>query len=70
MSAEFSAPTRRSILATSAAASAIGLLPAHFAVAADDNTIRPFRVNVPDAATHRSSPAHCGDPLARPGDCH
>jgi pimeloyl-ACP methyl ester carboxylesterase len=48
MSAEFSAPTRRSILATSAAASAFSLLPAHFAVAAEDNAIRPFRVNVPE----------------------
>ena len=48
MSAEFSAPNRRSILATSAAASAFSLLPAHFAAAAEDNTIRPFKVNVPE----------------------
>jgi pimeloyl-ACP methyl ester carboxylesterase len=40
-------PTRRDVLATSAAAAAIGLLPGQFAAAADDNTIRPFKVNVP-----------------------
>ena len=42
-------PTRRAILATSAAASLIGLLPGQFAAAADDNTIRPFSINVPEA---------------------
>jgi pimeloyl-ACP methyl ester carboxylesterase len=42
-------PTRRAILATSAAASLIGLLPGQFAAAADDNTIRPFKINVPEA---------------------
>ncbi len=41
-------PTRRDVLATSAAAAATGLLPGQFAAAADDNTIRPFKVNVPD----------------------
>ncbi len=40
-------PTRRDVLATSAAAAAIGLLPGQFAAAADDNTIRPFKMNVP-----------------------
>jgi pimeloyl-ACP methyl ester carboxylesterase len=38
-------PNRRELLATSAAAAAIGLLPARLA-AADDNTIRPFKINV------------------------
>jgi pimeloyl-ACP methyl ester carboxylesterase len=42
-------PSRRDILATSAAAAAIALLPGPFVAAADDNTIRPFRVNVPEA---------------------
>ena len=42
-------PTRRALLATSAAAIAAGLLPdAH--AAAEDNAIRPFRVNVPEEA--------------------
>ena len=40
--------TRRDILAISAAAGAFSLVPAHFAAAADDNTIRPFKVNVPE----------------------
>ena len=40
-------PSRRDVLATSAAAAAIGLLPGQFAAAADDNTIRPFKMNVP-----------------------
>ena len=38
-------PNRRDILATSAAAAAIGLLPGQLA-AADDSTIRPFKINV------------------------
>jgi pimeloyl-ACP methyl ester carboxylesterase len=41
--------TRRDVLATSAAAAAIGLLPGRLA-AVDDNTIRPFKVNVPEEA--------------------
>jgi pimeloyl-ACP methyl ester carboxylesterase len=40
--------TRRDILAISTAAGAFGLLSAHFAAAADENTIRPFKVNVPE----------------------
>jgi pimeloyl-ACP methyl ester carboxylesterase len=40
---------RRDVLATSAAAVAIGLLPSQLA-AADDGTIRPFKINVPDEA--------------------
>jgi len=42
-------PNRRDVLATSAAAVAIGLLPGQLA-AADDGTIRPFKINVPDGA--------------------
>jgi pimeloyl-ACP methyl ester carboxylesterase len=40
--------TRRDVLAISAAAGALSFWPAHFAAAADDNTIRPFKVNVPE----------------------
>jgi len=42
-------PTRRDVLATSAAASAITLLFESPARAAGDNAIRPFRINVPEA---------------------
>src|SRR5262245_20026072 len=42
-------PTRRDVLATSAAASAITLLFEGPARAAGDNAIRPFRINVPEA---------------------
>jgi pimeloyl-ACP methyl ester carboxylesterase len=42
-------PNRRDVLATSAAAVAIGFLPGRLA-AADDGTIRPFKINVPDEA--------------------
>jgi pimeloyl-ACP methyl ester carboxylesterase len=38
-------PNRRDVLATSVAAAAIGLLPGQLA-AADDSTIRPFKINV------------------------
>src|SRR5262249_29927931 len=48
MSASISSPTRRSILAASAAAGAFSLLPTHFAPAADDTTVRPFKINVPE----------------------
>jgi pimeloyl-ACP methyl ester carboxylesterase len=43
-------PTRRDVLATSAAAGAVSLLSGHSAAAADDNTIRPFRIDVPEEA--------------------
>ena len=51
-------PTRRSVLATSAAAAAVSLLPEHLAAAPDAingvtslaDAIRPFRINVPDEA--------------------
>jgi pimeloyl-ACP methyl ester carboxylesterase len=43
-------PTRRDVLATSAAAGAVGLLPERFAVAAESDKIRPFHISVPDEA--------------------
>ena len=43
-------PTRRALLAASVAIGAVSLLPASFAAAADDNTVRPFKINVPDEA--------------------
>jgi pimeloyl-ACP methyl ester carboxylesterase len=43
-------PTRRDVLATSAAAAAISLVPDHLAWGADGNTIRRFQINVPDEA--------------------
>ena len=46
MSARF--PTRRDVMATSAAAAAIGLLFVQSAAAADDSTIRPFKIDVSD----------------------
>jgi hypothetical protein len=42
--------TRRAFLAASAAVGVAILLPAHLTAAAEDSTIRPFRVNVPQAA--------------------
>jgi pimeloyl-ACP methyl ester carboxylesterase len=47
---EKSAPTRRTVLAASAAVAAIGLFPAHAANETnEDNAIRPFSVHVPEA---------------------
>src|SRR5215831_5326836 len=43
-------PTRRDVLASSAAAGAVSLLSGNSAAAADDNTLRPFRINVPEEA--------------------
>ena len=48
MSAKSSSPTRRGILAASAVAGIASLLPANLATAAEGDTIRPFRVNVPE----------------------
>lgn len=42
--------TRRSLLATAAAAGAIGLLTGSGAAAIDHNVVRPFRVDVPEEA--------------------
>jgi len=44
------APTRRDVLAASAAASAVALLPGRFAAAAGNTAIRPFHINFSDEA--------------------
>jgi pimeloyl-ACP methyl ester carboxylesterase len=41
-------PTRRDVLATAAAASAVSLLPGQLAAAGESNTIRPFHISIPD----------------------
>jgi pimeloyl-ACP methyl ester carboxylesterase len=46
---KMSEESRRGFLATSAAAGAASLLPAHLAEAAEDNAIRPFRIDFPEA---------------------
>src|SRR5712692_2984353 len=43
-------PTRRDFLATAAAASAVSLLPGQLAAAGEDDSIRPFRANIPQEA--------------------
>src|SRR6185437_9769723 len=40
--------TRRDILAISATAGVLSVLPAYFVLAADDTTIRSFKINVPE----------------------
>jgi len=42
-------PRRRSLLSTAAAAGAVGLLPARLLAATEDNAIRPFRIDIPEA---------------------
>jgi pimeloyl-ACP methyl ester carboxylesterase len=49
MSERSSSPTRRSFLAASAAAGAIGQLSTTGRAATEDNSIRPFRINIPEA---------------------
>jgi hypothetical protein len=41
-------PTRRTFLASSAAVSALGVLPAAARAAAQANVVRPFRIDVPE----------------------
>ncbi|WP_158933294.1 epoxide hydrolase family protein [Acidisphaera sp. S103] len=43
-------PTRRSLLSTAAAAGAVSLLPARLLAATEDNAIRPFRIDISEAA--------------------
>jgi pimeloyl-ACP methyl ester carboxylesterase len=43
-------PTRRSLLATTAAVSAIALLPSALRAAKESGAIRPFRIDIPEAA--------------------
>lgn len=43
-------PTRRSLLAGAAAATTVGLLPTALSAAVEDSAIRPFHIDVPDAA--------------------
>ncbi len=50
MSAPLVRPTRRSILAASAAAGALGLVPTVVRAAADSDAVRPFHVSVPQEA--------------------
>jgi pimeloyl-ACP methyl ester carboxylesterase len=50
MSSILSSTTRRGILVAASAASAVSLLPAGLASAAESDLVRPFRVNVPEAA--------------------
>src|SRR3954466_8707806 len=42
--------TRRDALVMGAVAGAAGFLPGTFAAAAEDNTVRPFKINVPEKA--------------------
>ena len=69
MSAVSSAPTQRSLLAPSAAAGALGLVllaapsyaqtvparPTKRHAAAEADAVRPFRINVPEAALYGNS---------------
>jgi hypothetical protein len=43
-------PTRRDVLAASAAASAVSLLPGQPAAQGNSNTIRPFHISIPEEA--------------------
>ena len=42
-------------------------LPAEMGAAAEDNTIRPFRIDVPEEAARRPPPTHRGDAVAQQG---
>ncbi len=50
MSLKPSSTTRRGILGAAAAAGAVGFLPGRRAAAAESSAIRPFRINIPEAA--------------------
>ncbi|MBV9243862.1 MAG: epoxide hydrolase [Methylobacteriaceae bacterium] len=50
MSAISPSPTRRDLLATTAAAAAVSLFPATLRTAAADDSIRPFHIDVPEEA--------------------
>src|SRR5262245_9587831 len=50
MSAKSLSPTRRELLLATAAAGAMGVLPATLTVAATNDAIRPFDINIPESA--------------------
>src|SRR5438067_3670164 len=50
MSLMSASPTRRDFLVSSAAAGAIGLMPATLRAAAESNAVRPFHIDMPEAA--------------------
>src|SRR5262245_13331876 len=50
MSAASSSPTRRSVLAASAAATALNVIPTHVAAAGENDAIRPFAISFPEEA--------------------
>ena len=58
MSAISLSPTRRELLAATAAAGAFSMLPGTLRAAAEDVSIRPFSVNFPAGEDHRASPTH------------
>ena len=60
-------PTRRELLAASAAAGAISMLPRN-ASGSRTEFHPPFSVNIPRGGARRPSPAHRRDALARTGD--
>jgi hypothetical protein len=62
--------TRRDLIAISAAAGAVSLLTTPSAVPAEDNAIRPFRINIPEGGACRIAQAHRRDNLARTGNGH
>ena len=61
-------PTRRELLAATAAAGAISLFPRTLRAAAASDAIRPFTVEHPAGRDRRAAPARGGDALARPRD--
>ena len=60
-----SSPTRRELLAATAAVGAINMLPGTLHAAAGGNSIRPFTVSFPAGEIDRASPAHRRHALAR-----
>ena len=70
MSAISLSPTRRELLAATAAAGALSLLPRSLRAAAGDESIRPFTVNFPEEELADLRRRVAATQLARPGDRH
>ena len=60
-----SSPTRRELLAATAAVGAINMLPGTLHAATGGNSIRPFTVSFPQEEIDRATPAHRRHALAR-----
>lgn len=68
MSARSLSPTERELIAATAAAGVVGLLPGTLRAWARDDSIRPFSANIPQVEITKLCQRICRDPVSGPRD--